>query len=126
MALYFNDYKLTGLKMKPFDLEAAKRGEPFQCCGVSAKFVAHEPEAAPYEQFIYMGHGNMILSASCNGRRNGHQLEMAPKKRTVWVNFYEACWMAQYFADKPTADLRHASATMPRLGGKAYPVEIEE
>ena len=50
-------------------------------------------------------------------------LFMAPIKRTVWVNLYgrqleSVCHSTEEDADK------HASSD--RIGGKAYPLEIEE
>ena len=39
--------------MKPFDLEAAKRGEPIICRdGTPAKFIAHVPEANISERVV--------------------------------------------------------------------------
>ena len=110
---------------KPFDLEAAKRGEPIQCCGVSAKFVAHEPEAAPYEQFIYLAHGNQLFTADANGGGSHHNLTMAPKRRTVWLNLYPRRGSIAYYYDSEEEADGFANDRI-RIGGKAYPVEIEE
>lgn len=112
--------------MKPFDLTAAKRGEPVQCCGLSAKFVAYEIEAAPYEQLMYLGHGNQLFTAHRSGvGYGGHKLVMAPKTRTVWVNLYPSYkdpFQAICFDTEEAADNLSAK---DRIGGKAYPVEIE-
>ena len=111
--------------MKPFDLEAAKRGEPIQCCGMSAKFIAHEPEASPYQRVIFLGHGTQVYAVDENGGGSHHKLTMAPKKRTVWVNFYEQ--IAYHYDSEQEADSDASQFTkMKRNGDKAYPVEIEE
>ena len=51
---------------------------------------------------------------------------MAPKKRTVWVNFYENGWA--YYGDSEYDAEINASGynTIKRIGGRAWPVEIEE
>lgn len=110
--------------MKPFDLEAAKRGEPIQCCGLSAKFIAYEPEAAPYEQVIYLGHGNQIFTADTKGMGSHHAVVMAPKKRIVWVNLLISGKAFHY--DTEESANRMIGSSDQRIGGKAYPVEIEE
>lgn len=107
--------------MKPFDLEAAKSGEPIQCCGLSAKFIAYEPEGAPYQQVIYLGHGNQLFAVDCNGGGSHHTLTMAPKKRTVWVNLY-GHGIASYYETQEESD----KASQGIRIGKAYPVEVEE
>ena len=109
--------------MKLFDLEAAKRGEPVQCCGLTAKFVAYESEACPYEQVMYLGHGNQLFTADVSGKGFGrHSLLMAPKKSIVWVNFYTNPERAYYYRTKECAEV---SVMNGRIGDKSYPVEIE-
>ena len=107
--------------MKPFDLEKAELGEHILCCGTQAKFVAYEPEAAPYEQVIYLAHGNQIFTSAVNGLSEKHQLTMAPKKRTVWVNFYGDS-IASYYETQEDADKASCGIRI----GKAYPVKVEE
>lgn len=88
---------------QPFDLEAAKRGEPLVTRdGRKAKFVAHVPESEKYPVVA------IIEGDECFGgfTRDGKWIEeilnstfdlfMAPKPmRTVYVNFYRG----------PTADV---------------------
>ena len=116
--------------MKPFDLEAAKRGEPIQCRdGTPAKFIAHVPEAYDGRQLIVLIN-NFIFTHFENGREypsdTDRDLFMAPKTKMVWVNFYPdgtgKFWYSPFNAD---ADANLLSAR-PRLGNRAYPVEIEE
>jgi len=41
--------------MKPFDLEASKRGEPIVCRdGTPVKFIAHVPEAVNAERLLVL------------------------------------------------------------------------
>jgi hypothetical protein len=80
--------------MKPFDLEAAKRGEPIVTRdGRPAKFIAHVPEANACYQVVALFSG-LISTHAVSGRvypekhPNDADLFMAPRKRTVWVNVY--------------------------------------
>lgn len=102
--------------MKPFDLEAAKRGEPITnnygleryFIGVEKNgYVVCEDEAG---HTIYYHHRDLF---------------MAPKKTTVWVNLYDG---GQYNARDTEEDADHTDSLVicTRIGGKAYPVEIEE
>lgn len=103
--------------MKPFDLEAAKRGEPVYdiCTGMVVHFVGTTIDGA-----IAIELYNAIY------RRKEKELFMAPKKRTVWVNLYEVSRSLQYqFTTKKEAD-EYDRRGVNRIGGKAYPVEIEE
>ena len=117
--------------MKPFDLEAAKRGEPIQCRdGTHAKFVAHVPDAVPSQRIIAQIRDNVGLFHETGwwGQITPHcsDLFMAPKKRTVWVNLYENGWAyygdSEYDANFNATDYK----TIKRIGNRAYPVEIEE
>lgn len=114
--------------MKPFDLEAAKRGEPIVCRdGTPAKFIAHVPEAVSSAQvLVLIGRDVHLLRA--NGAEKsksdgGNDLFMAPKKRTVWVNVYPDPGYTYYHNTQEAADAR---AGRDRVGGKAWPLEIEE
>lgn len=111
--------------MKPFDLEAAKRGESIVTRdGREVKFIAHVPEAEPDTQVIYL-EGDKLWGARVDGsaiREVSHELFMAPKKRTLWVNMYED-GNARCYPEKAVAD---ACRFKNRIGGKAYPLEIEE
>jgi hypothetical protein len=114
--------------MKPFDLEAAKRGEPIVCRnGTPAKFIAHVPEANDGRRLIVLI-SNFIFTHFENGREypsdTDRDLFMAPKKRTVWVNLYEN-GLANFHGTEEYAD-QSASKHHDRIGKRAYPVEIEE
>ena len=115
--------------MKPFDLEAAKRGEPIMTRdGREAKFIAHVPEAAAAQQIVYLVEGE-IKTNWVTGERNKDvryttDLFMAPKKRTVWVNLYSDGEAFYHYTQEEADDLDSGSKE-DRIGGKAYPVEIE-
>jgi len=115
--------------MKPFDLEAAKRGEPIVTRdGREAKFIAYVPEVDKDMRVIFRV-GKELWSVPDNGKireeGKGHvDLFMAPKKRIVWLNFYPNSTSAAVHDTEERAD-RYAVGK-ERIGGKAYPVEIEE
>lgn len=114
--------------MKPFDLEAAKRGEPIITRdGRAAKFIAHVPEAAEGSRVLVLINSG-IPHHHENGsyfQEFGHPMDlfMAPKRRTVWVNLYpgtrDACW-------HESEDAANENASDDRIGSKAHPIEIEE
>jgi hypothetical protein len=104
--------------MKPFDLEAAKRGDPIYETTMSAlvHFVGIDSEG----EYV-VEHQHLMY------RRTGNELRMAPKKRTVWVNLYSHSEAFHYSTQKEAdADSREMNAANPRIGGKAWPLEIEE
>jgi hypothetical protein len=116
--------------MKPFDLEAAKRGEPIQTRGGKpAKFIAHVPEATQPQQVVVLI-GNSVRARYPNGTfhkwaEDDDDLFMASRKRTVWVNLYpmsegKACYW--YNTEKAASE---AGGTL-RIGNRAWPLEIEE
>lgn len=117
--------------MKPFDLEAAKRGEPIVTRdGREAKFIAHVPEAKDSLKLIIRV-GSEVFGTRNNGaygngnRENAFDLFMAPKNRTVWVNLYPDSITGVYWCNsEEEANRMNNSGT--RIGGKAYPVEVEE
>ena len=118
--------------MKPFDLEAAKRGEPIVCRdGTPAKFIAHVPDAHPTQRLVVLVRDNIfgyLESGSWTGVNDDDgDLFMAPKKRTVWVNFYHNNF-ATFFNSKEAADIDHRESHLGvnRRSKRAYPVEIEE
>lgn len=114
--------------MKPFDLEAAKRGDPIVCRdGTPAKFIAHVPEAHAGGRVISLV-GDVIYFSHESGRQwldcvRDVDLFMAPKKRTIWINAYWSGATVFSFATKEAAD---KAATKDRVGGRAWPLEIEE
>lgn len=113
--------------MKPFDLEAAKRGEPIQTRdGKKARFVAHVPELHAWRQLVAVVDDELwhyhYLGIFSEYGESLHDLFMTPKKRTVWVNFYSS-GVAAYDESEQDANDNAGSA---RIGGKAYPVEIDD
>jgi len=119
--------------MKPFDLEAAKRGEPIVCRdGTPAKFIAHVPEKIGEDTVLVLMRG-AIHTYHENGfylesyQEDIYDLIMAPKKRTVWVNLYKDS-KAIWYESNDLADKYHEAYSLhrPRIGNRAYPVEIEE
>ena len=79
--------------LKPFDLEAAKRGEPIvRRDGIPCRFLLHVPDALENCRVIFLSE-KTILSTREDGRiypnvNVGCDLFMAPKKRKVWVNVF--------------------------------------
>lgn len=118
--------------MKPFSLEAAKRGEPIVCRdGTPAKFIAHVPEARPAYRVVVLV-DDLVAGRAVDGRRwpdfeCDTDIFMAPVKRTVWVVLYPGCGprgAALYFNTQEEAE---AQVVLSRvIGGKVWPLEIEE
>ena len=115
--------------MKPFDLEAAQRGEPI-CTrdGREAKFIAHVPDLESLRNVIVVIDGT-VRTLREDGCIDGvvaypTDLFMAPKKRTVWVNVYPPHLPFSHHYE--TLVLANDNAMIGRIGGKAYPIEIEE
>lgn len=104
--------------MKPFDLEAAKRGDPFMTSyGSLVRFVLHDETT---NELVGQIDGKRTLTVWCEV--DFEYLFMAPKKRTVWVNLYsdgDAFWYA-------TEDEANRNKCRYHINNKAYPVEIEE
>ena len=116
--------------MKPFDLEAAKRGEPIQTCeGELVTFIAHVPNATPKQRVLVLDSTGGVWGCHENGQvladfGNACDIFMAPKKRTVWLNLYPTASNKAYVYD--TQESADAKADNTRIGGKAWPLEIEE
>lgn len=115
--------------MKPFNLQDAINGKPvITRAGDSLTFGAYIPQANGYKLFMLRPDGVVLRYNEngiyiCNDIESPMDLFMAPTKRTVWVNLYgreleSVCHPTEEDADK------HASPD--RIGGKAYPLEIEE
>lgn len=113
--------------MKPFNLEAAKRGEPIVTRGgEAAKFIAHVPDANSDFQVVVMLDG--VIECYCaNGsyrpsNKSTCDLFMVPRKRTVWVNVYSSnlggCYDSEIVANN--------YAGYQRIGNRAWPLEIED
>lgn len=102
--------------MESFNLEAAKAGNPIQFSnGVPCTFVGVRRNGWIA---VEVGANNYLHSVK------KYRLCMAPKKRTVWVNFGGGV-SALYYDTKEDADAANPYS-YNRIGGKAYPVEIEE
>ena len=118
--------------MKPFNLEAAKRGDPIVTRDMrEAKFIVHVPEANPSFRINVLINGE-IFSLSETGnywegtKASTNDLFMAPKKRTVWVNLYVIhCQLRYQFTTEKEAN-EYDRLGAERIGGKAYPIEVEE
>lgn len=121
--------------MKPFDLEAAKRGEPIQTRdGREAKFIAHVTEAEAISRVVFLC-GRSIYSSCEDGTYYGRAQEtamdpfMAPKKnkRGVWVNLYEGGSTGESWWDSEETANNYAFPPLARkrIGGKAHHVVIE-
>lgn len=114
--------------MKPFDLDAAARGEPIITRnGQKLIFIGWDPRN-PNEgrRLILRVDGNpMAIFAYENGRSNDSALDafMAPKKRTVWLNVYPDGKAFHYETESAAG---YKADNDKRLGGKAWPLEIEE
>lgn len=117
--------------MKPFDLEAAKRGEPIVTRdGRPVKFIAHVPEANDGARVVVMFDGEIEShwedgSYYTKSAASRNDLFMAPRKRTVWVNVYPPdtnCFGGAY----ETEAIANNYAGRNRIGNRAWPLEIED
>ena len=114
--------------MKPFDLEAAKAGAPIVTRdGRPAKFIAHVAEAQPSQRLVVLIDGGVYTKFESGGYSKSpahvspNDLFMAPVKRTVWANVYGYGGATWYDIEKAADD----GALSGRLGGRAWPIEIE-
>jgi len=102
--------------MKPFDLEAAKLGD----------VVLDGVESSPCHFIGVTQAGDVIIEhKNILHRRQQSDLRMAPKKRTLWLNFYED-GQVNYFSTKADANRHKTIRKKQRLFDKAYPLEVEE
>ena len=118
--------------MKPFDLEAAKRGEPI--CnrdGEDCVFITHVPDANPEYRVVALTPSKDVYcfdetgSYYCDASESRHDLFMAPRKRTVWVNVYPP--EARNFGGSyETEAIANNYASPKRIGNRAWPLEIED
>ena len=110
--------------MKPFDLDAAKCGDPIIVAMDDAR------------NYCYIGQtkAGMVVIEAPTGVvyvRNGSDLFMAPKKRTVWVNLYNTVdgrisAGSELMHDTEARANAACSGSKSRIGGKAWPLEIED
>ena len=115
--------------MKPFNLEAAKAGAPLVTRdGRPAKFIAHVGEAQPSQRLVVLIDGGVYTKFESGGYSNSpahvspNDLFMAPVKRTVWVNLYTQHAAIWHDTEKEANDSTRGN----RLGGRTWPIEIEE
>ena len=118
--------------MKPFDLEAAKRGEPV-CTrdGTPVRQLVHFPEGVRVNKIAALS-GGVINVYDDQGRYYGDEVHvsakdlfMATRKRTVWVNVYSPgtnCFGGAY----ETEAIANNYAGRQRIGNRAWPLEIED
>ncbi|MBA1366945.1 hypothetical protein [Burkholderia gladioli] len=121
--------KMDTKKLKPFDLEAAKRGELMVTrSGKAAKFIAYVPEAEDAFHILVL-----IDKTALAFYGNGHfysnedhhnDLFMAPRKVKRWVNLY-AHGGAWHYGTEEEAKTRIANNDSVAIA-IAVPVEIEE
>ena len=118
--------------MKPFDLEAAKRGEPV-CTrdGTPVQQLVHIPEGVRVNKIAALS-GGVINVYDDQGRYYGDEVHvsakdlfMATRKLTVWVNVYPPgtnCFAWAY----ETEAIANNYAGRNRIGNRAWPLEIED
>lgn len=127
-----NDKYLAGIEpeRRPFDLEAAKRGEPLVTrYGRSVKFVAYVPEAREYKVVAFLEGEDEVRTFTKDGlycpyspNVSENDLFMAPNpKRTVWLNIYEKNNSATWYPSEDFAKSRADSQAV----AVAVPVQIE-
>ena len=118
--------------MKPFDLEAAKRGEPI-CNRYSEDcvFITHVPDANPEYRVLALTPSKEVCCFDETGSYYGggdeseHDLFMATRKRTVWVNLRKE-GLACHYKSECEADEAYNSYDTQRIGNRAWPLEIED
>ena len=125
--------------MKPFKLKDALRGEPVvNRAGHKIAFIAHDPDASAAFRVLARAAGaDCVMTFQEDGRcgllAEAYDLFMAPKKRMVWVNLYpdsfkreagDPNWGDALWHD--TQEQADTHAAPYRIGGKAWPIVIEE
>lgn len=115
--------------MKPFNLQEALAGKPI--CdrqGRPCKVLAYEPALKGAYKLVALCADNTLNTFTDAGRSyhpvaSDKDLFMVTTKKTVWLNIYPGAYEASVHATEETADFVAAPS---RIGGKAYPVEIDE
>lgn len=116
--------------MKPFDITLWKQGKPVQTrdgVPVPNDCIAHMPGAPIYQILYRHPHAaDFADPIKCNINGNAdkqhYDLVMAPTKRIVWVNLYPDSYFAGQY---PTQEMADKHGGPHRLGGRAYPVEVD-
>lgn len=121
--------------MKPFNLQRAIAGDPIMTRdGRKVKLIAHLPEMWHDFNVVCLIEDDRIETYTRGGQYDPREKDycldifMVPKKHTVWVNFYDD-GTAVWNISKENADHHdefYVDSCMERIGGKAYPVEIDE
>lgn len=114
--------------MKPFNLEAAKRGEPLVTRdGKKAKFIGYAEEAE-YPVIVHIDGYSNVSIIDGQGKvfspmeDSPNDIFMVSKKRTVWINLYPSGVAYHYHSEDKAAK----EADTSRIGGCAWPLKIEE
>lgn len=120
---------------RPFDIALWKQGHPVMTrdgVPVPNDCIAHMPGAPESDCIVYWVNGEIfpVSSTGIYFKKSKWDLVMAPTKRTVWVNLYPPETVAKWFvlesaADEDAERLRHFGHNYNRLGGRAYPVEVD-
>lgn len=100
--------------MKPFDLDRAKAGDPILDSGRNIVFFVGAKQNGLV--VIENQYGTIFTVPTS-------QIFMAPKKIIVWLNLHPS-GAAAWHATKELAD--EWGRVDLRIGGKAYPLEIEQ
>jgi len=114
--------------MKPFDLEAAKRGEPIQS-RIDGEWNNVKFVGLGFENAVIVDHVSM---GTLRYREDlADRLRMAPKKRTIFVNVYQMrhesrdAYQACAFDERPVA-IHDSAVNSAKFHAIAIPIEIEE
>lgn len=124
--------------MKPFDLQAALKGAPVVTRGGrNVKDIAYFPSSRGSFKVRGVVNGEILSwtveGSYCDyGEHVLNDLLMKPIKRTVWVNVYQSSSTTRGlvshvwgYATEEDAD-KNADPNSNRVGGRAWPLEIEE
>jgi hypothetical protein len=122
--------------MKPFDLVRALAGEPVVTRNGKKVDELHYFETARGEHPLIVGFDGQLWGYTVKGTRtypseSPYDLFMAPKKRTVWVNIWNIQGRRELTGYVHDSQERANATDDPwvlnnRIGGKAWPLEIEE
>jgi hypothetical protein len=117
------------MKLKPFNLEAALKGEKVVTRdGREVTDIREFPTATEGYRVAAVLNGDIETFTESGKYDNFGQtsadLFMAPKERVVWANIYKnGVWIEH--KTEEDADNRQ-DLTDTRLGGRAYPITVEE
>lgn len=118
-------------KLKPFNLEAALKGEKVVTRDgrIADRFHKFDGLDSDSESIYAVVEGvvNSFWESGSYSRTEDAPLDlfMAPKERVVWFNIYPGVHAYGYESEKE-ADERAAAWTSSRVGGKAFPITITE